>query len=195
MNEDFGDAPTSYDSAVAASHVVGDLKLGATIDAENPDTLNGGTAVASSPNAVTAGTDNNGTNGDGADEDAITTFPALTTADNAYSLTVPISGASAAGQVCGWVDYNRNGVFDTGERACATFAAGATSVVLNWTGLTGLTTGTNYVRLRASYNTAGVEDPTGRLDSGEVEDYRLTITAPTFNVSKSFAPTTVSAGA
>ncbi|GAA5438017.1 hypothetical protein Daqu01_03161 [Deinococcus aquaticus] len=194
VNEDFGDAPTSYDSAVAASHVVGDLKLGATIDAENPDTLNGGTAVASSPNAVTAGTDNNGTNGDGADEDAITTFPALTTADNAYSLTVPISGASAAGQVCGWVDYNRNGVFDTGERACATFAAGATSVVLNWTGLTGLTTGTNYVRLRASYNTAGVEDPTGRLDSGEVEDYRLTITAPTFNVSKSFAPTTVSAG-
>ncbi|GHG36451.1 hypothetical protein GCM10017784_33400 [Deinococcus indicus] len=194
VNEDFGDAPASYDSTVAASHVVGDLKLGATIDAENPDTLNGATAVASSPNAVTAGADNNGTNGDGADEDAITTFPALTTADNAYSLTVPISGASAAGRVCGWVDYNRNGVFDVGERACAPFAAGATSVTLNWTGLTGLTTGTNYVRLRASYNVTGVEDPTGRLDSGEVEDYRLTITAPTFNVSKSFAPTTVSAG-
>ncbi|MGM9320453.1 beta strand repeat-containing protein [Deinococcus aquaticus] len=194
MNEDFGDAPASYDPTAAASHVVGDLKLGATIDAENPDTLNGATAVTPSPNAVLAGADNNGTNGDGADEDAITTFPALTTADNAYSLTVPISGASAAGRVCGWVDYNRNGVFDTGERTCATFAAGATSVTLSWTGLTGLTTGTNYVRLRASYNATGVQDPTGRLDSGEVEDYRLTITAPTFNVSKSFAPTTVSAG-
>ena len=175
VNEDFGDAPASYDSTVAASHVVGDLKLGATIDAENTGTLNGATAVTPSPNAVTAGADNNGTNGDGADEDAITTFPALTTTDNAYSLTVPISGASAAGQVCGWVDYNRNGVFDVGERACAPFAAGATSVTLNWTGLTGLTAGTNYVRLRASYDTAGVQNPTGRLDSGEVEDYRLTI--------------------
>jgi len=186
VDEDFGDAPASYDPGAAASHVIGDLKLGATVDADNTGTLNGGTAITPSPNAVAAGADNTGTNGDGADEDAITTFPALAANDTAYSLTVPISGASQSGQVCGWVDYGRNGTFDTGERACSAFASGATSVVLNWTGLTGLSAGTNYVRLRASYDTAGVQSPTGRLDSGEVEDYRLTIkAAPTVTLNKS----------
>ncbi|WP_157445124.1 hypothetical protein [Deinococcus actinosclerus] len=109
MDEDFGDAPASYDATAAASHVVGDLKLGSTIDADNTGTLNGGTAVTPSPNAVAAGADNTGTNGDGADEDAITSFPALSTANTSYSLTVPISGASQAGQVCGWIDFDRGG--------------------------------------------------------------------------------------
>ncbi|GGS33434.1 GEVED domain-containing protein [Deinococcus knuensis] len=194
VSEDFGDAPASYDPVAAASHVLGDLKLGATIDAENPDTLNGGTAVTPSPSAVTAGADNTGTNGDGADEDAVTTFPAINASTTSYALTVPISGASAAGQVCGWIDFDRGGTFDTGERACAAFASGATSVTLNWSGLSGLSAGTNYVRLRASYDTTGVQDPTGRLDSGEVEDYRLTITpAADLSVTKTDGVTSVNA--
>ncbi|WP_174367791.1 S-layer family protein [Deinococcus sp. JMULE3] len=186
VDEDFGDAPASYDPTAAASHVVGGLKLGSTIDVDNTGTLNGGTAVTPSPNAVPAGTDNTGTSGDGADEDAITSFPSLLTSASTYSLTVPISGASQAGQVCGWVDYNRNGIFDTGERACASFSAGATSVTLNWSGLSGLSAGQNYVRLRASYDTAGVQNPTGRLDSGEVEDYRLSVTAPPLVCTNTF---------
>ena len=195
VNEDFGDAPAGYDPTAAASHVVGDLKLGSTIDADNTGTQNGGTAVTPSPNAVAAGADNTGTNGDGVDEDAISTFPVLTTASSTYSLTVPISGASQPGQVCGWVDYNRNGAFEVGERACAAFAAGASSVTLNWTGLSGLTGGTNYVRLRASYDTTGVQTPTGRLDSGEVEDYRLTISpAADLSVTKTNSVTSVNAG-
>ncbi len=195
VDEDFGDAPATYDPAAAASHVVGDLKLGSTIDADNTGTLNGGTAITPSPNAVAAGADNTGANGDGADEDAISTFPTLLNSATTYSLTVPISGSSQAGQVCGWVDYNRNGTFDTGERACASFAAGATSVTLNWTGLSGLTVGTNYVRLRASYDTTGVQTPTGRLDSGEVEDYRLTISpAADLSVTKTNSVTSVNAG-
>ena len=107
---------------------------------------------------------------------------------------MPISGASAAGQVCGWVDFDRSNVFGNvaSERACTAFASGATSVVLNWTGLTGLTTGTNYVRLRASYDTTGVQSPTGRLNSGEVEDYRLTITpAADLAISKTGTSTVV----
>ncbi|MGM9320699.1 beta strand repeat-containing protein [Deinococcus aquaticus] len=195
VSEDFGDAPASYDPTAAASHVLGDLKLGSAVDAENPAVLNGGTAVTPSPSAVAAGADNNGANGDGADEDAITTFPALASTATGYSLTVPVSGASAAGQVCGWIDFDRGGTFVTGERACAAFASGATSVTLNWSGLSGLSAGTNYVRLRASYDTAGVQNPTGRLDSGEVEDYRLTITPGTdLSVTKTNSVSSVNTG-
>jgi uncharacterized repeat protein (TIGR01451 family) len=181
FDEDYGDARASFDSTTAASHIVSDLTLGATIDADNTGVSNGGetgtTSVTPSPNAVAAGANNNGTNGDGADEDAISTFPALTTSSTSYALTVPISGASRAGQVCGWIDLNRNNIFDnlTAERACTSFASAATSVVLNWSGLSGLTVGNNYVRLRASYDTMGVQNPTGRLNSGEVEDYRIAI--------------------
>ena len=194
IDEDFGDAPAGYDATAAASHVVGDLKLGSAIDADNTGTLNGSTAVTPSPNAVAAGADNTGTNGDGADEDAITSFPALSTANTSYSLTVPISGASQAGQVCGWIDFDRGGLFGNvaTERACAAFAAGASSVTLTWSGLSGLTAGQNYVRLRASYDTAGVQNPTGRLDSGEVEDYRLNITLPAdLSITKTDGVTTV----
>ncbi|WP_295816922.1 GEVED domain-containing protein [uncultured Deinococcus sp.] len=198
FDEDFGDAPATFDPTAAASHLLSDLTLGSTIDAQNPTTFNGGadgaTSVTPSPTVVAAGGDNTGTSGDGADEDAITTFPVLPITATTYSLTVPISGASAAGQVCGWVDFDRSNVFGNvaSERACTAFASGATSVVLNWTGLTGLTTGTNYVRLRASYDTTGVQSPTGRLNSGEVEDYRLTITpAADLAISKTGTSTVV----
>ncbi len=184
FDEDYGDAPASYDPTTAASHIISDLTLGATIDADNTGVNNGGatgtTSVTPSPNAIVAGANNNSTNGDGADEDAISTFPALTTSSTTYALTVPISGASSAGQVCGWIDLNGNNIFDNPtERACSSFASGATSAALNWTGLSGLTAGNKYVRLRASYDTTGVQNPTGRLNSGEVEDYQVTISTTT----------------
>ena len=55
-DEDFGDAPASYDPTTAASHNVGDLKLGSTIDADNTTVANSTT----SPNAVAAGNSANG---------------------------------------------------------------------------------------------------------------------------------------
>lgn len=171
-DEEFGDAPASFDPTQAAAHILGDLTLGSSVDGDNTTVANSTT----SPNAVAAGANNNGTNGDGADEDAISSFPALAASNTSYALTVPISGASKAGQVCGWIDFNRNNSFDTTERACSGFASSATSVALNWTGLSGLTVGNSYVRLRASYDTSGVQSPTGRLNSGEVEDYQLQIT-------------------
>ncbi|MCD0175060.1 DUF11 domain-containing protein [Deinococcus sp. 14RED07] len=196
VSEDFGDAPASYDPTAAASHVLSDLKLGSAADAENTGTLNGGTAVTPSPGAVAPGADNTGVSGDGADEDAVTTFPVINASATSYALTVPVSGASAAGQVCGWIDFDRGGTFGNvaSERACAAFASGATSVTLNWSGLSGLSAGTNYVRLRASYDTTGVQSPTGRLDSGEVEDSRLTITpAADLSVTKTDGVTSVNA--
>ncbi|KJH70557.1 GEVED domain-containing protein [Aliterella atlantica] len=191
FDEDYGDAPASYDASSAASHIISDLALGTSVTADNPDTANGGadgsTTVASSPNAVAAGANNNGTNGDGISDDGVSSFPALTTAAGAsYTVPVNLSGASSAGQVCGWIDFNKNTTFDSpSERACGSFASGATSANLTWTVPAGVTAGNTYVRLRASYDTAGVQNPTGRLNSGEVEDYQIAIAPAPGNISGS----------
>lgn len=192
VDEDFGDAPvTSFNSAQAPSHILGDLRLGATVDADGIYEM----AATTSPVAVSAGADNTGTRGDGNDEDAISSFPVMTTGHIAYSLAVPISGASKAGMVCGWIDFNRNNAFAATERACASFVAGATSVTLDWNSgngnaPSGLSVGNNYVRLRAGYTSAQIQtaDGKGRADSGEVEDYRLAITAaPTLTLAKTWS--------
>jgi uncharacterized repeat protein (TIGR01451 family) len=182
FEEDFGDAPASFDTGGAASHIISDLAIGSAIDVDNINTTNGGATgtplVASSPNVVAAGANNNGSSGDGVEEDGVTTWDPLTTTATTYSTTVALSGVSRAARVCGWVDFNRNNAFDNPtERACADVVVGQTSAVLNWTGLSGLTTGNNYARIRLSYDLTGVQNPKGALNSGEVEDYQIAITS------------------
>jgi hypothetical protein len=182
FEEDYGDAPASFDVGGAASHIISDLSLGSTIDADNSNVINGGATgtplVGASPNVVAAGTSNNGTIGDGADEDGVGTWAPLTTNATTYSTTVAISGVSRAARVCSWIDFNRNNTFDNPtERACADVAIGQTSATLNWTGISGLTAGQNYARVRLSYDLTGVQNPKGALNSGEVEDYQIPITA------------------
>ncbi|GAA4552191.1 DUF7927 domain-containing protein [Amycolatopsis samaneae] len=177
-DENFGDAPASYDAGTAASHIVGDLRLGQRVDPNNTTVLNTG-QVSPSPNAVAPGADITSAHTDGVAKP----LPRLTVADvgRTYSVTTALSGASAPGQVCGWIDFNRNGVFDNpGERACANFAAGATSATLNWTVPSTIVPGYTYLRLRAGYTATQVQNPTGLADSGEVEDYRLPIEAVAF---------------
>ena len=170
FGQDYGDAPASYDVGNAAYNDVGDLHLGAAEDAENATVANSTT----DPNAVAAGANANGTNGDGTDEDAFTTLPDPV-GGSTYTRTVPISGASKAGIVCGWIDFDRGGTFNTTtEQACGSFAAGATSVALTWTVPATASAGLSYARFRDEYG-ATTPTPTGGESSGEVEDYSLTI--------------------
>ncbi|MGD9957804.1 MAG: beta strand repeat-containing protein, partial [Nocardioides sp.] len=180
-DEDFGDAPASYDPTRAAAHAIGDLKMGSIVEADNVTVAN----ATTSPNAVAAGASANGSNGDGLEEDAFTALPVIKTSQigSAYNLTVPISGASKAGQVCGWIDFDGSGTFATGERVCGNFAAGATSVALSWTIPTTAEARVTYARFRAAYGTTQLANATGFADSGEVEDYTLVI-QPTINVAK-----------
>jgi hypothetical protein len=199
FEEDYGDAPASFDVGGAASHIISDLALGSTIDADNSNVINGGATgtplVGASPNAVAAGTSNNGTIGDGADEDGVGTWAPLTTNATTYSTTVAISGVSRAARVCSWIDFNRNNIFDNPtERACADVAIGQTSATLNWTGISGLTAGQNYARVRLSYDLTGVQNPKGALNSGEVEDYQIPITAPAAALDYGDAPATYDSG-
>ncbi|CCH33272.1 GEVED domain-containing protein [Actinosynnema sp. NPDC047251] len=175
-DEDFGDAPASYDPGAAASHVVGGPVLGTDVSADNTTTQNTGT-VTPSPKAVAAGADNNLPNGDTFD-DGVAGFPRLASSYGGLNYTVPVTLArtTSAGRVCGWIDFDRDGVFDNpGERACADFAAGATSANITWVLPATIGCGFTYARFRAGFNTTQVQSPTGLADSGEVEDYRLPI--------------------
>ncbi|WP_330270900.1 DUF11 domain-containing protein [Lentzea sp. NBC_00516] len=192
VDEDFGDAPASYDIGAAASHVVGDLALGSGVSVDNPTTINLGSTTPS-PKAVAAGADNNLPAGDDLD-DGVAAFPRLarSNAGDDYSVPVTLSGASQAGRVCAWIDFNGNGSFDNNERACATFAAGARSATITWKIPQNVKCGNTYARFRASYNTDQAANATGLADSGEVEDYRLPVEC--LDIKKSTPKTTANPG-
>jgi uncharacterized repeat protein (TIGR01451 family) len=170
--QDFSDAPASYNGAQAPAHVLSNLTLGATVDEDNAGVRNATAAPWAA--AAANGDDTSGTD----DEDAFTTLPdAVAVPGATYSLTVPIAGLSKAATLCGWIDFDRNGTFDTGERQCATPGAGATSATLTWTVTSGVSVGASNARFRLGYTAAQVQSPTGLADSGEVEDYPISFLA------------------
>ncbi|MGV8848839.1 MAG: beta strand repeat-containing protein [Propionibacteriaceae bacterium] len=172
LPQDFSDAPTSYNGSQAPAHIVSDVALGAMVDADRANDRNPTTAPWAA--AVATGDDTSGTD----DEDAFGTLPdAVAQPGATYSLTVPISGGSKTARLCGWLDFNRNGTFDAGEQQCASPAAGATSSTLTWTVPADVSIGATNARFRLGYTAAQVQTPTGRADSGEVEDYPVSILA------------------
>ncbi|MGD9958025.1 Ig-like domain-containing protein [Nocardioides sp.] len=180
LADDYGDAPSSYDAGDAARHALSNITLGASATEDNAGTANG----TSSPNAGTGAT------GD-ADNGVTGTLSMLSTSTT-YSQVVALSGASKAGTLAGWIDFNGNGTFQTGERATAAIASGQTSATLNWTGITGAVAGSTYARFRVGYTNAQVTSPTGAADSGEVEDYPFTVVAPpNIDLAKSFVSGTI----
>ncbi|QEC44580.1 T9SS type A sorting domain-containing protein [Pseudobacter ginsenosidimutans] len=188
--KDFGDAPASYENGDPASQTNSSapsvLTLGNTIDFEL------------APASVTTPSDNNTTNGDGADEDAVTT-PQTITKGAPFVLQVPVTIGQtlAAGTkyLYGWIDLDGDGEFDVNEQTQATFtntAAGSLLLTLTWTSaqtnsLTPavISSGKTYVRLRlssvsianAAVGTARDQRSYGKGNAdGEIEDYQLLVT-------------------
>ncbi|MCE2855987.1 MAG: GEVED domain-containing protein, partial [Ilumatobacteraceae bacterium] len=163
--EDFGLVPVSYDNPVA-SHAVGSLKLGAVVTADQPSTLyatTNGDAVAAG--AVIPTTD-----------DGVATWPTLSAADVGlpYSISVSLAGVTSTAHLCAWIDFNNDDVFTPSERACATDpVSGTTSTTITWTIPSDVTSGATYARVRLSYDDLPL--PTGKVSSGEVEDYSVTV--------------------
>ncbi len=189
FDEDFGGAPTTYEGGgTAAAHLVTDLRLGSGVSVENATTANGtatgASLVAASPNAVAAPAAPGDTN------DGVASFPSLLTTNigATYSVTPTISGASNAGKLCGWIDFDRGGTFTAAEGVCVPFAAGATSVPLSWTVPVATTAGPTYARLRVTYDTnISTASFNGLFSSGEVEDYLVQI-KPAVKVVKALVP-------
>jgi uncharacterized repeat protein (TIGR02059 family)/LPXTG-motif cell wall-anchored protein len=167
VTEDFGYAPTTYDQGNAASHVYGTLRLGSAV---NPDNLGylyskiNYEAVQSGA-AIPAG------------EDALSSWPTVGAAGTQYVVPITFGGATKAMDACGWIDFNINGTFDTGERACTrNIASTATTANLTWVVPQDVKAGSTYSRIRLSHDQ--ILMPYGKLASGEVEDYALTVGPP-----------------
>lgn len=91
--------------------------------------------------------------------------------------TIANIACSGLASVAGWIDFNGNGVFDSGERSnTATCAAGNSTVSLTWTLPNDyLPQATSYMRLRLAPLAAGVANPSGVSQNGEAEDYRIVL--------------------
>ncbi|MEO6833303.1 MAG: GEVED domain-containing protein [Chitinophagaceae bacterium] len=178
---DYGDAPASYEDLpftigppVPASHtIVPNLYIGAdNIDAE--------AGPLSSANAL--GDDNNNVD----DENGVSVLPTIYTLSPNVSVQVNnvYNNSHKQGVLVGWIDFNRNGVFDANEQSQTVIidtAAAGSNVQLLWTGLlpANIVAGVSYLRIRLTTDTTNSwftsPSPFGARNSGEVEDYQVSI--------------------
>ncbi len=175
VDEDLGDAPATYDGTNPAAHIVSSLAIGADVSVDDRDTINGGATGSSrrtssplaSPGALADA------------DDGTPSFAPITDAmaGRPYSVAVPYSGALRPATMCGWIDLNRNDVFDLRERACATTGTGTGLATLAFTVPPDVEAGATTARFRLGYSAAQVGTPRGLADSGEVEDVAVTIDA------------------
>ena len=95
--------------------------------------------------------------------DGVTSLAPFTTATTNYSVNVSITNTTGTNAtVAGWIDWNRNGVFDTlTERAFGTTAVNATSATLTWPGISGVVAGATWMRVRIYQGTVSNPLPTG----------------------------------
>lgn len=193
---DYGDAPASYDirtdgTSIPARHNTGTtLFLGTAPDVET------------SKNVVLSGENNNGLNGDGADEDGIQNLTPITKGKE-YSIIVNVTNTSGGTRTLrAWIDLNNNERWDPGEYASANVKNNTISGLITLTWSCDQTReipspevfplGKLYMRIRISM--IGNNDPGTNIFNdrraigdglnqqgynnavlGEVEDYQLTI--------------------
>jgi uncharacterized repeat protein (TIGR01451 family) len=172
LDEDFGDAPTSYQATPVASHIVGGLYLGASVTADNIAVTTGAAGLAASPIAsATASTD-------GGDDGV--TFPTLI---RGIASTIDVAVTGTGGQLQGWIDWAGDGSFATAGDRISTNAidggAGDTDGVANGvirlavTPPAGATQTTTKARFRISSTASlGIN---GMAPDGEVEDYEVIV--------------------
>ncbi|MFO0905951.1 MAG: calcium-binding protein [Pirellulales bacterium] len=166
---DFGDAPDPLAAAAGqyptlaanngARHLPGSrLFLGAGVDAE----------FDGQPNATATGDDVNGATDD---EDGVA-IPATLIARLGASITVT---ASASGKLDGWIDYDRDGIFEPAEQIANSLVVAAGVNVIPVAIPATAPAGATYARFRIS--SAGGLGPQGLALDGEVEDYRVQVGA------------------
>ena len=168
--EDQGDAPATYGTTggEAAAHTLVDydetagtagLSLGARVDHE----------PAGQPGAGADGDDLTGV----ADEDGVAD-PIVVIGDVATTVAVDVTNDTTdPATLVGWVDLNRNGTFDTGERSALVTvpaASGATTQDVVLPAGAALAQDT-YARFRLFSGAVANPLPTGPAVGGEVEDH------------------------
>jgi len=158
---DFGDAPDTYSTLFASGgpyHNIIDslyLGLGVTCDAD------GKPSVAANLDSLDDGV----------------TFPTPCASCSTY--TVNLTAMNATGSpatIAGWIDFNKNGVFDAAERASVTIPSSTSeqsfTMTFNVTTFSAISSGT-YARFRIANDSTQIALPTGFAATGEVEDYAV----------------------
>ena len=164
---DYGDAPDSYGTSLSANGARHNT-LGNVVWM--------GTAPTYEANGPTTGTGLSDT------DDGVASFSPLCKNYLSYSVDVNVTNISTqAAVLVGWIDFNRDGIFQASEGVSVTVAAGFSGTrSLTWSGLSGLSEGTTYARFRIATDTATLTTSytKGALMDGEVEDYQVTILLP-----------------
>jgi hypothetical protein len=185
---DFGDAPTSYGwdaGPRAARHSIdANLRLGNASGTSTLRDLRGMSSANADGDDLAGGTD---------DEDAVASLPTLRENDTSYSIPniTVFNNTGSNATLYAWIDFNRDGQYQPSERATVTVPSSAStqSITVTWSSLSGLVAGPSFLRLRLSTATTttsswgtgndGAFLATGYAANGEVEDYPITINAPT----------------
>lgn len=180
---DYGDANSSYPTTSAnngANHVMTQqLYLGSCVDGDTDGQAstgangdNGATGSITYGTCATAGND----------EDGVSPV-SLTDGQSSPPITVTTHNTtgSDATLAC-WIDYNGDNTFDNAtERATATVANNATSAALTLPNVPAnastTTGGTTTMRCRMATAAGEIANPSGMANSGEVEDYVVTLGA------------------
>jgi large repetitive protein len=159
---DFGDAPDSYGTTLAANgpyhRVTAGFSLGPTEDSE-PE-----------------GQPSVGATGDGADEDGVTLPAGGFVACGTTTLSVDLTNTAgiATPRLDAWIDFDGDGVFNDPRDRIATgmaLVSGANTVTVNVP--CDAKSVISYARFRLS--STGVAGPGGAAVDGEVEDYEVTV--------------------
>ena len=158
--EDFGDAPNSYGTRLSANgprHLDGGPTIGTVRDLES--------------NAIPSPLANSDDLSGADDEDGVS-FDGEAMRGVVWPITVL---APQGGVLNGWIDFNRNGAFDTSERV---FADRILSVGANALGVNvpiAASQGTTFARFRITSAANMATTPKGFASDGEVEDYSVRI--------------------
>lgn len=181
---DSGDVPEGYENGSPATHTLIaplNLKLGVLFPTTNNLELVN----------VAAGADNNGANGDGTEEDGITTLPVYQRSGNYSASVAYTNNTGAAANLYAWIDWDNDGKFESTEIFTATVPVGSGNIQATWAGLpVNMGFSNTYLRVRINSQalsdapgTADIDDRSiGNVGNGEVEDYRVSI-APLISVS------------
>ena len=193
---DFGDAPDATNGTGVGNYQTRNADGGAS------HTLVSGMLLGSKISGEVDATANARANGDdiGTDDEDGVVNPqmdlVLTTLTQPTITLRATNNVGTSGKITGWIDTNNNGVFETSESAVVSVPAFSTNgtYTLTFPVIPQGFTGTTYARFRLSENTVAATSPTGAITGGEVEDYVVTITAPSTGTVKIGGSTKLASG-
>ena len=181
LSTDYGDAPDTYGTTEAS---------GSPAKHQYVSGLFLGTRPSGDGDGFVDGVDDSGDASDDSDDDGVSAFPALETNDTSYTLSVDATNLTNLNDdggedasIIGWIDFDGNGTFESDEASTlSSIATGNnnTSVNLTWSNIgtaNDINFGTTYVRIRVASDSEGIGITSfnAAFDSGEVEDYEISI--------------------